>query len=56
LGIRRSDIAALTFDSLKSNEIVFVQTKTKRRQSLTFLPEIKAAIDDYINNSRPKSS
>jgi len=56
LGIRRSDIAALTFDSLKSNEIVFVQTKTKRRQSLPFLPEIKAAIDDYINNSRPKSS
>lgn len=56
LGIRRSDIATLTFDSLKSDTIVFVQTKTKRKQSLVFLPEVKAAIDDYVHNSRPKSS
>jgi site-specific recombinase XerD len=56
LGIRASDIAALTFDNLKSEEIVFVQAKTKHKHSLLFLTEVKVAIDDYVSNSRPKSS
>lgn len=56
LGIRRSDIAALTFDSLRADTIMFTQTKTKSKQTLVFLPEVRVAINDYVNNSRPKSS
>jgi len=56
LGLRASDIAALTFDSLKSETIEFVQAKTKRKQSLVFLPEVKTTIYDYVSNGRPQST
>lgn len=56
LGLRAGDIAAMTFDCLRSETMeIFRQEKTKRKLTLPLLDEIKTAIDDYVENFRPKS-
>ncbi|MBK5263328.1 MAG: tyrosine-type recombinase/integrase [Peptostreptococcaceae bacterium] len=58
LGMRSGDIVNITLDDLnsKSGNLAFVQQKTGEALVLPLLPEIKKALDDYINNSRPKTS
>lgn len=58
LGLRASDIAGLTFDSLvESSGIIRLkaQQKTKNPLKLPLLPEVKDAITDYVKNARPAS-
>lgn len=57
LGLRASDISALTFDALHRNKetIEIVQKKTGTPLSLPLTHEIISALDDYINNGRPQS-
>lgn len=57
-GIRACDIAALTFDNVDftMNRISFIQQKTGDPWEAELLPEIKAALLDYINNVRPQNS
>jgi len=56
-GIRRSDIAALTFSSIdwESDKIEIVQQKTGVPLYLPLLPEVGEAIADYMLNARPIS-
>lgn len=55
LGVRASDIAALTFDSINENTatIKITQQKTKTSLTLPLLDEISEALHDYIDNARP---
>ena len=55
LGLRASDIAALTFDSINENSatIKVTQQKTKTSLTLPLLDEISEALHDYIDNARP---
>lgn len=55
LGLRASDIAALSFDNLKweQEEIVITMYKTGKQIRLPLLPEIGHAIIDYLDNGRP---
>jgi site-specific recombinase XerD len=57
LGLRACDIATLTFDCLCeiTSTIKIAQTKNKRPLKLPLLPDVKDAIDDYVNNARPIS-
>jgi site-specific recombinase XerD len=56
LGMRAGDIATLTFGNIdfENDSINFVQGKTGQPLTLPLLPEIRAAIIEYIRNSRPK--
>jgi len=57
LGIRSGDIARLTFADVDfvADTIRLTQQKTAARIELPLLPEIKAALTDYVDNERPKS-
>ncbi|MCL1828253.1 MAG: tyrosine-type recombinase/integrase [Oscillospiraceae bacterium] len=57
LGLRSCDIANLRFDSLNREKgmIEITQVKTKEPLTLPLLPEILAALDDYIENERAES-
>lgn len=57
LGIRAGDIAAMKFSNLdfEHDRICFVQNKTGNSSDLYMLPEIKAALLDYLGNERPSS-
>ena len=57
LGIRGGDIATLTFEELdfKRNTICLTQQKTATPVSLPMLPEIKAALLDYLEHERASS-
>lgn len=56
-GLRRSDIAALTFSSIdwEADKIEIVQHKTGVPLYLPLLPEVGEAIADYMLNARPIS-
>lgn len=58
LAIRAGDIASLKFSNLDfdNNRITFTQNKTGNYTDLLMIPEIKKALQDYINNERPSSS
>ncbi len=55
LGMRAGDICSLSFKNLKwqLNEIELVQEKTQERILLPLLPEVGAAIIDYLKYGRP---
>lgn len=57
LGIRSGDIAGLTFGEVHFDQdrILFNQEKTKDAQELYLVPDVKEALMDYINSSRPDS-
>lgn len=57
MGIRGGDIATLTFEELdfKRNTICLTQQKTATPLSLPMLPEIKAALLDYLEHERASS-
>jgi len=57
LGLRSCDIAELALENINFNDntIEIIQTKTGEPQTLPLLPEIKAALNEYINNGRPKT-
>lgn len=57
LGIRSGDISGLTFDEVyfEQDKILFNQEKTKDAHELFLVPDVKEALRDYINNSRPNS-
>lgn len=57
LGLRASDIAGLTFDSLMPQEgkIKIRQQKTKMPLTIPLLEEVREAIDDYVQHARQKS-
>ena len=56
LGLRSCDICGLTLDNIhyEKGSIELVQSKTKEHLSLPLLPEIREALLDYIENSRPR--
>ena len=56
LGLRRSDIANLTFGNVNfaQNTIKLFQVKTGQLLQLPLLPEVKSALLDYIGNARPQ--
>lgn len=58
LGVRSGDIAAMTLDELdfETESIHFKQRKTGGEQTLPMLPEIRAALLDYIQNARGNST
>ena len=58
LGIRGGDIATLTFEELdfKRNTIRLTQQKTAAPLALPMLPEIKAALLDYLQHERASSN
>jgi len=58
LGLRASDIAHLSFDSLdwEKSRIVLEQCKTGREIELPLLSEIGGAVIDYLKSGRPGSS
>jgi len=55
LGMRSGDIAQLTFKEIdfENNAIRLIQEKTLQPLELPLLPEIKEAIRNYIENTRP---
>jgi len=56
LGLRACDIANLTFSCLKwkSRTIELEQSKNKQLLKLPMLEDIEEALQDYINNGRPR--
>lgn len=58
LGMRSCDIVNLSFDNLdfNNNKLFFSQQKTGEALKLPLLPEIKEALENYINNGRPQTS
>lgn len=54
-GIRACDIAALSFENIdfQNNRIHFTQQKTGDPWESELFPEVKAALQDYIQNVRP---
>ena len=57
LGMRSGDIVKLSLGELdfEHNKIDFIQQKTGEALQLPMLPEVKEALADYINNTRPKA-
>jgi site-specific recombinase XerD len=57
LGLRSGDIVGLTFDKIDfiGNNINLTQEKTKHPLTLPLLPEIRAAIGEYVQYARPDS-
>lgn len=55
LGLRASDIAGLTFDSINESSatVRVTQRKTGEPLTLPLLDEVKEALHDYIDNARP---
>jgi len=58
LGMRSGDIVNIRFDNLdfENEKLAFIQQKTGEELVLPLLPDIKKALEDYINNGRPKTS
>jgi len=58
LGIRAGDIRKLKFRNIKwdTDQIEYIQEKTKNPICLPLLENIKYALLDYLKNSRPKST
>ena len=58
LGLRSSDVTHLTFSNLisKDGTISFEQYKTGNPQSLPLIEGVEEAVQDYVDNARPKSS
>ncbi len=56
--IRAIDIANLTFENIRRSEgsIVFVQHKTGHMNALPVNQDVMHALDDYIENGRPRST
>jgi site-specific recombinase XerD len=56
LGMRSGDISKLSLDELdfEQDTIHLIQEKTSQPLDLPMLPEIKEALDDYIENVRPE--
>ncbi|MHB8963133.1 MAG: tyrosine-type recombinase/integrase [Saccharofermentanales bacterium] len=56
-GIRACDVAALTFDNIdfENNRLHFIQQKTDDLWEGELFPEIKSALQRYINNVRPNA-
>jgi site-specific recombinase XerD len=56
LGLRSCDIANMRFENIHHDRetIELVQLKTKEPIRLPLLPEIREALDDYIENERPE--
>lgn len=56
-GIRACDIASLTFDNIdfENNRLHFIQQKTDSPWKGELLPEVKRALQNYINNVRPNT-
>lgn len=56
-GIRACDVAALTFDNIdfENNRLHFIQQKTDDPWEGELFPEIKSALQRYINNVRPNA-
>jgi len=54
-GIRSADIAALTSDNIDfdNNRLHFIQQKTEALWEAELLPEVKAALLNYVENIRP---
>jgi integrase len=54
-GIRACDVAALTFDNIdfENNRLYFPQQKTDDLWECELLPEVKSALQNYIENVRP---
>ena len=57
LGLRSSDVSALSFDNIDWDNalIKIVQTKTGEPLTLPVTPEIGWAFIEYIQNSRPQT-
>ena len=57
LGLRSCDIANLRFGNInrEAGMIEVIQLKTREPLMLPLLPEILAALDDYVGNERPQS-
>ncbi len=57
LGLRSSDVTHMTFSNFFSNDgtISFEQYKTGNPQLLPLLKEVEDAVQDYVDNGRPKS-
>jgi integrase len=57
LGLRAGDIRTMSFDGLDfdADVIRIVQEKTLAPLELPMVPELKAALIDYIENGRPKT-
>lgn len=58
LGMRSGDIVHISFDNLdfENKKLSFIQQKTGEKLVLPLLPEIKTALENYIENSRPLTS
>lgn len=56
-GIRACDVASLTFDNVdfENNRLHFIQQKTNDPWEGELFPEIKCALQRYINNVRPNT-
>jgi len=56
LGLRACDIADMKFSCLHSDAgtIEIIQAKTKQPLVLPLLDDVKSAIDDYVDNTRPQ--
>jgi integrase len=54
-GIRACDVAVLTFGDIdfENNRLRFTQQKTDDPWECELLPEVKTALQNYINNVRP---
>ena len=56
-GIRACDVASLTFDNVdfENNRLHFIQQKTDDPWEGELFPDVKSALQCYINNVRPKT-
>jgi integrase/recombinase XerD len=56
LGLRVTDIKNLTMDNFHwpEKKLVFIQSKTKQRESLPLTPEVGWAVIDYLRYGRPQ--
>jgi integrase len=55
-GVRTCDVASLTFDNVdfENNRLRFIQQKTGALWESALIPEVKAALQNYIDNVRPR--
>ena len=55
LGLRNSDVCNLKFENINFDhkEISFTQVKTQKSITLPLLPDVEAALLDYVENERP---
>lgn len=58
LGMRSGDIVLLCIDNIdfRNKNITFVQQKNGKELQLPLLPEVEAALSDYLSNARPEVS